>query len=99
MSYARQMLDTYPRALDADAGMLAAAIDATTDCAQARVADTGAHLGEQLDSATGHRPPSPVWASWRTQRVRLAAASGVVAELLCHSLAAAAAEKFRFHAR
>jgi hypothetical protein len=33
MSYARQMLDTYPRALDADAGMLAAAIDATTDCA------------------------------------------------------------------
>jgi hypothetical protein len=29
------MLDTYPRALDADAGMLAVAIDATTDCAQA----------------------------------------------------------------
>jgi hypothetical protein len=47
VSYAGQMLDTYPRALDADAGMLAAAIDATTDCAQARIADTDADLGEQ----------------------------------------------------
>jgi Domain of Unknown Function (DUF326) len=47
MSYARQMLDTYPRALNADAGMLAAAIDAITDCAQACIADTDADLGEQ----------------------------------------------------
>ena len=47
MSYARQMLDTYRRALDADAGMLAAAIDAMTDCAQACIADTDADLGEQ----------------------------------------------------
>jgi hypothetical protein len=47
MSYARQMLDTYPRALDVDAGMLAAAIDAMTDCAQACIADTDADLGEQ----------------------------------------------------
>jgi hypothetical protein len=49
-----------------------------------------------LDSTTGHRPPSLVWASWRTQRVRLAGAPGVVAELLCHFLAAAAAEKSGF---
>ena len=47
MSYARQMLDTYPRALDVDAGVLAAAIDAMTDCAQACIADTDADLGEQ----------------------------------------------------
>jgi hypothetical protein len=47
MSYARQMLDTYPRALAVDAGMLAAAIDAITDCAQACIADTDADLGEQ----------------------------------------------------
>jgi uncharacterized membrane protein len=47
MSYARQMLDTYPRALDVDAGVLAAAIDAMTECAQACIADTDADLGEQ----------------------------------------------------
>ena len=35
MSYARQMLDTYPRALNVDASVLAAAIDAITGCAQA----------------------------------------------------------------
>ena len=47
MSYARQMLDTYPRALNVDASVLAAAIDAMTDCAQACIADTDADLGEQ----------------------------------------------------
>jgi hypothetical protein len=47
MSYARQILGTYPRALDADVGILAAAIDAMTDCAEACIADTGADLGEQ----------------------------------------------------
>jgi hypothetical protein len=47
MSYARQMLDTYPRALTVDASLLAAAIDAITDCAQACIADTDADLGEQ----------------------------------------------------
>ena len=47
MSYARPMLDTYPRALNVDAGVLAAAIDAMTDCAQACIADTDADLGEQ----------------------------------------------------
>ena len=40
MSYARQMLDTYPRVLDVDVGLLAGAIDAMTDCAQACIADT-----------------------------------------------------------
>jgi len=47
MSYARQMLDTYPRALTVDASMLAAVIDAITDCAQACITDTDADLGEQ----------------------------------------------------
>jgi Domain of Unknown Function (DUF326) len=47
MSYARQMLDTYPRALNVDPGRLAAAIGAMTDCAQACIADTDADLGEQ----------------------------------------------------
>src|SRR5215470_8592476 len=47
MSYARQMLDTYPRTLTVDAGVLAAAIDAISDCAQACTADTDADLSEQ----------------------------------------------------
>ena len=47
MSYARQMLDTYPRTFNADAGLLAAAIDALSDCVQACNADNAADLGEQ----------------------------------------------------
>jgi uncharacterized membrane protein len=47
MSYARQMLDTYPHTFDVDAGVLAATIDALTDCAQACTADTDAVLSEQ----------------------------------------------------
>jgi hypothetical protein len=47
MSYARQLLDTYPGSVSVDAGMLAATIDALSDCAQACVADTDADLGEQ----------------------------------------------------
>jgi hypothetical protein len=35
MSYARQMLDTYPRDFNLDARVLATAIDALSDCAQA----------------------------------------------------------------
>jgi hypothetical protein len=35
MSYARQLLDTHPGTLNADAGVLAAALDALSDCAQA----------------------------------------------------------------
>ena len=47
MSYARQMLDTYPAPASAEAGVLAAAIDALSDCAQACTADVDADLSEQ----------------------------------------------------
>ena len=46
MSYARQLLDTYPSALHADAGVLAATIDALSDCTEACIADTEADLNE-----------------------------------------------------
>ena len=46
MSYARQMLETYPRTLSVDAGVLAGTIDALSDCAQACAADVAADLGE-----------------------------------------------------
>ena len=46
MSYARQILDTYPRTLNVDADLLAATIDALSDCAQACAADTDADLSE-----------------------------------------------------
>jgi hypothetical protein len=47
MSYARQMLDTYPGTFGVDAAVLAAAIDALSDCAQACTADVDADLSEQ----------------------------------------------------
>ena len=47
MSYARQMLDSYPRTVNVDASVLAAAIDAISDCAQACISDTDADLSEQ----------------------------------------------------
>jgi hypothetical protein len=49
MSYARQMLGTYPVhvRLDVDADVLARAIDAARDCAQACGTDTDADLSEQ----------------------------------------------------
>ena len=47
MSYARQMLDSYPRTVNLDAGVLAATIDALSDCAQACTADIDADLSEQ----------------------------------------------------
>jgi len=47
MSYAQQLLDTYPGNLNADAAVLAATIDALSDCAQACAADTDADLSEQ----------------------------------------------------
>jgi Domain of Unknown Function (DUF326) len=47
MSYARLMLDTYPRTFSVDADVLAAAIDALNDCAQACDADNAADLSEQ----------------------------------------------------
>ena len=47
MSYARQLLDTYPGNTYADAGLLAATIDALSDCAQACTADADADLRER----------------------------------------------------
>ena len=47
MSYARQLLNTYPRTFNVDADVLATAIDALSDCAQACNADNAADLGEQ----------------------------------------------------
>jgi len=47
MSYTRQMLGTYPRTVGIDADMLAAAIDALNDCAQACTVDVDADLSEQ----------------------------------------------------
>jgi hypothetical protein len=47
MSYARQMLDSYPRTFNLGADVLAAAIDALSDCAQACTADADADLGER----------------------------------------------------
>jgi hypothetical protein len=47
MSYARQLLDTYPRAFNVDAGVLAATIDTLSDCAQACTADADDDLSEQ----------------------------------------------------
>jgi len=46
MSYARELLGTHPGAINVDADVLAAAIDAVSDCAQACVADTDADLSE-----------------------------------------------------
>jgi Domain of Unknown Function (DUF326) len=46
MSYARQLLDTYPRMIALDADVLAAAIEALNDCAQACIADVDADLSE-----------------------------------------------------
>ena len=46
MSYARQMLDAYPRTVNVAADLLAATIDALNDCAQACIADTDADLSE-----------------------------------------------------
>jgi hypothetical protein len=47
MSYARQMVDSYPRTVDLDAGLLAATIDALNDCGQACTADVADDLSEQ----------------------------------------------------
>jgi hypothetical protein len=46
MSYAKQLLNTYSRGFNVDADVLAGAIDALNDCAQACAADTDADLGE-----------------------------------------------------
>ena len=46
MSYASQLLDSYPRTFNIDAGILAATIDALHDCAQACTADADDDLSE-----------------------------------------------------
>ena len=46
MSYARQLLSTYPHHSRIDAEVLAAAIDALSDCVQACTADVDADLSE-----------------------------------------------------
>jgi hypothetical protein len=46
MSYAKQLLDSYPGTLSVDARMLAATVDALNDCAQACAADADAGLAE-----------------------------------------------------
>jgi hypothetical protein len=48
MSYAKQMLDTYPRDFNLDAGVLAATIDALSDCAQACTACADDCLSEEM---------------------------------------------------
>ena len=53
MSYARQMLDTYSRTFNVDAGVLAAAIDALSDCVQACNADNAADLDYAAPGARG----------------------------------------------
>jgi hypothetical protein len=47
MSYAKQMLDTYEPTSELDAGVLAATIDAVSDCAEACTLDADANLGEE----------------------------------------------------
>jgi hypothetical protein len=47
MSYARQLLGSHQGTVNVDVAVLAAAIDAISDCAQACIADTDADLGEQ----------------------------------------------------
>ena len=47
MSYAREMLDTYPVTVNVNVNLLARTINALSDCAQACSADTDADLSEQ----------------------------------------------------
>ena len=55
------MLDSYLRTVNVDASVLAAAIDAISDCAQACIADTDADLSEQKRRMTSARPG---WRRW-----------------------------------
>jgi hypothetical protein len=47
MSYAKQLLESYPRPIKVDTAVLASAIEALNDCAQACAADADANLAEQ----------------------------------------------------
>jgi hypothetical protein len=46
MSYASQLLDSYPRTFNVDAHVLTATIDALTDCAQVCTADADIDMSE-----------------------------------------------------
>ena len=46
MSYASQLLDTYPRTFNVDARVLTATIEALSDCAQACIADADDDMSE-----------------------------------------------------
>ena len=46
MTYARELIDTYPRGFDVDSDLLATTIDALLACAQACTTDTDADLHE-----------------------------------------------------
>ena len=62
MSYARQMLGSYPGdfKLDVDAEVLAGVIEAAADCAQACGTDTDADLSEPHRGRDGRvHPPVP----------------------------------------
>jgi hypothetical protein len=56
MSYARQLLDTYPGTINVDAGVRAAA-DALSDCAQACIADVDLVVGQQRHDGVAGRAP------------------------------------------
>ena len=58
MSYAKPLLDAYPRTFNVDAGVLAATIDALNDCAQACTADADDDLSEQNVTEIGQVHPA-----------------------------------------
>ena len=46
MSYAKQLLDTYPGSFNVDASLLSSTVDALNECAQACISDADADLSE-----------------------------------------------------
>ena len=65
MSYARELLESYPRTVTVDTGALAATSDELTDCAEACTADSDADLSEhehlELVSASGYARGAPMF--------------------------------------
>ena len=55
MSYARHSVDTHPRTFNVHADLLAAAIGALGDCAQACNADNAADLSAYMRAAANRR--------------------------------------------
>jgi hypothetical protein len=60
MGNTRQLLDTYPRTFSVDAGVLAGAIDAMADCAQACTADAAAAADDDDDDLSEQNLPEMV---------------------------------------